>query len=72
MKKDEQAVQDLILCMDNFNPDPFDESALELHLVQFGVFTSSEVLKDLRNVLEEGENQCKNILEKVFFVKNCL
>ena len=72
MKKDEQAVQDLILCMDNFNPDPFDESAPELHLVQCGVFTSYEVLKDLRNVLEEGENQSKNILEKVFFVKNCL
>ena len=31
MKKDEQAVQDSILCMDDFGDDPFDENAPELH-----------------------------------------
>lgn len=37
MKKDEQAVQDLILCMDDFNADPFHERALELRSLQSGV-----------------------------------
>lgn len=51
IKKDKQAVQDLILCMDNFDADPFDESTTEFPLLQSGVIPSSKVLKDLRNSL---------------------
>ena len=54
MKKDEQAVQDLILCMDDFNADPFHETALELRSLQSGVTESPALLEDLRNPLEEG------------------
>lgn len=64
MKMDEQTVQDLIFCMEDFDPDPFDESSPELHLLQCGVFALPEAPEDLRNVLEEGEKQPNNILEK--------
>ena len=43
MKKDEQAVQDSILCMDDFGDDPFDENAPELRSHQSDVIASLEV-----------------------------
>ena len=49
--------------MDDFESNPFDESASELHLLQSGVIASPEVLEDLRNALKEGENS----LTSVFF-----
>ena len=71
IKKDKQAVQDLILCMDNFDADPFDESATEFPLLQSGVIPSSKVLKDLRNALEEEQKQSNDFL-KTKTLKNCL
>ena len=53
MRKDEQAVQNLILCVDDFDPNSFDKSAPELHLLQSDVIAPPEVLEDLRNALEE-------------------
>ena len=55
MKKDGPAVRDLIQNMDDFNADPFDKCAPELHSLQFGVIASSEVLEYLQNTLEEDE-----------------
>ena len=69
MKKDEQGVQDLILCMDDFDADPFDGSVSELRSPQSGVIASPEVLKDLRNVLEQGKKQSNDTLEKRVFSK---
>ena len=48
IKKDEQAVQDLILCMDDFNADLFDESASELHSLQSSVIASHKKLEEFR------------------------
>ena len=42
MEKDEQAVQDLILYMDNLDADPLDECAPELCSLQSDVITSPE------------------------------
>ena len=67
MKKDEQAVQVLILCMDDFDADPFDESAHEPRLFPSGVIASPEVLEDLRNALEKEEKESNDILEKQVF-----
>ena len=68
-EEDDQAVQDLILCMDDFNTDPFDESVPELRLLPSGVIASPEVLEDLWNALEQGEKQANDILEKRVFSK---
>ena len=64
MKKGEQVLQDLILCMDDFDADLLDESAPELYSLQSGVIASPEVLEDFWNALEEGEKQSNEILEK--------
>ena len=66
MKKD---VQDLILWINHFDANQFDESVPELCLLQSGVIASSEVLEDLRNAFEEGEKQSNDILEKRVFSK---
>ena len=44
-EKDGQAVRDLIQNMDDFDADPFDKCAPELHSLQYGVIASSEVLE---------------------------
>ena len=71
MKKDEQAVQDLILCMNDFDADPFDESVPKLRSPQSSVIASPEVLEDLWNALQQGEKQSNNIFEKRVFSKEC-
>ena len=69
MRKDEQAVQNLIFCMDGFNTVPFDESAPELCSSQSGVIALLKVLEDLQNDLEVGE-QSNDILKKlVLFIE---
>ena len=66
MKKD---VQNLILWINDFDANQFDESVSELCLLQSGVIASPEVLEDLRNAFEEGKNQSNDILEKRVFSK---
>ena len=69
MRKDEQAVQNLIFYMDGFNTVPFDESAPELRSSQSGVIALLKVLEDLQSDLEEGE-QSNDILKKlVLFIE---
>lgn len=62
MKKDDQSFQDLILCVDEFDADPFDENASELSYVQSVVIASRELLEDVQNVLEKWEKQSNDIL----------
>ena len=67
--KDEQAVQYLIFCMDDFDTDPFDESAPDLRFPQSGVNTSLEILENLWYALEERERKSNDILERCVFFK---
>ena len=64
MKKDEQVVQDLILCVDDNRSFLDDENSHELSSRQSGVIASPEVLEDLRNALDKGIEQSSDILEK--------
>ena len=66
MKED---VQDVILWIDDFNADPFNESVPDLCSIQSGVIALPEVLGDLRSAFEEGEKQSNDILEKRVFSK---
>ena len=72
MRKDEQAVQDLLTSMEDFEADPFDESTPTLRSLQSGVAASAEILKDLKNALKEGHDQANNILEDRVFSKSLL
>ena len=47
MKKDEQAAQNLIFCMDDFNTVPFDESAPSFPRVSLVLLISNDILKKL-------------------------
>ena len=67
MKKDEQVVQDLILCVDDNRSFLRDENSHELSSRQSGVIASREVLEDLRNALDKGIEQSSDILEKRLF-----
>ena len=67
MKKDEQVVQDLILCVDDNRSFLDDENSHELSSRQSGVIASPEVLEDLRNALDKGIEQSSDILEKRLF-----
>ena len=69
MKKDEQAVHDLLTCMDDFNADPFDISSPILCSMQSGVVASPDILNDLNSALQEGYGQAKDILETRVFSK---
>ena len=60
-KKDEQAVQDLILCMDYFDADPFVENIPELP--RFNLV----LLRHLKYAFEEGEKPSNDFLEKQVF-----
>ena len=72
MKKDEQTVQNLILCMDDFDADPFNERVPELRSLQSGVIASPEVLEDLWNALEQGEKSLMKSSKNECFLKDCL
>ena len=64
MKKDERVLQDLLICMDEFEAYPFDSTLPYRREIQL----------DLQNALDEGKKQADNILEKRrgFFEKNYL
>ena len=68
--KDEQAVQDLVTCMDEFEADPFDDSMPFLRSLQSGIPASSEILEDLKIALDEGREQANDILKNRVFSKN--
>ena len=70
--KDEQAVQDLMTCMDEFEANPFDESMPFLRSLQSGIPASPEIIDDLKNSLDEGRDQANDILKTRVFSKEVL
>ena len=62
-------MQDLIICMNDFDADPFDEYATAFCSLQSVVTESPKVLQDLWYASEEREKQSNYILEKRVFSK---
>ena len=50
MKKDEQAVHDIQICMTEFDAEPFDSSS-STQSMQYGIIASAEFVHDLRTSL---------------------
>ena len=71
MRKDELAVQDLLGCLEEFDANPFDDTAPDLRSLQSGLAASPDVVEDLAKALKEGETQANEILEKRVFSKEC-
>ena len=70
MRKDEQAVQDLLMCLVEFDAQPFDDSKPTLRSLQSGLIASPELVNDLRKALPDGFEQVKQFLEERVFSKN--
>lgn len=69
MKKDEQAVQDLLSCMKDFEAEPFDESNPTLRSLQSGMVASPELVQDFKTALQDGQTQSEAILQERLFTK---
>ena len=46
LKKDEQAIQDLLSTLDDFKSDNFDDSFPTLRSLQTGIVATTEILED--------------------------
>src|SRR5260221_2841761 len=69
MKKDEQAVQDLLESMNDFDADPFDMSSPTLRSLQSGRVASPELVHDLKTALLDGKAQVETLLQERIFTK---
>jgi len=70
MKKDEQAVQDLQTCIQDFNADPFDISSPTLRSLQSGLIASPELVHDFKTALLDGQTQVETFLQERVFNKD--
>ncbi len=57
LKKDEQAIQDVLATLEDFNSDPFDDSFPTLRNLQTGIVVTKEILQDLETALGDGREQ---------------
>ena len=69
LKKDEQAVQDLVAVLEDFNSDPFDDAFPTLRSLQTGIVITSDILQDFNTALDDGKEQVKHLLEERIFNK---
>jgi hypothetical protein len=69
MKKDEQAVQDVLACMKDFGADPFNTSLPTLRSLQSGLVALSELVHDLKTAISDGQAQVEILLQERVFSK---
>ena len=69
MKKDEQAVQDLLTCIVEFDADPFDPSNPTLRSLQSGLLATPELVTDFVVALQDGKIEAETILHERVFTK---
>jgi len=69
MKNDEQAVQDILFCLTEFEADPFDESNPQLRSLQSGLVASNGLIKDFKTAPENGRKQTETLLQERVFTK---
>ena len=64
---DEQAVQDLSSCINEFDCDPFDLTNLTLGSLQSGMIASEEHVKDFKTAHDDGEALVKKFFDERMF-----
>ncbi|KAK5851403.1 hypothetical protein PBY51_002200 [Eleginops maclovinus] len=69
MKKDEQAVKDLLACMKDFEAEPFDIFSPTLRSLQSGLVASPKLAHDLNTALPDGQAQVETFLQERVFRK---
>ena len=73
MRKDEQAVQDLISCIDEFDCFPFNPASPNLRTLQSAIPASTELVHDFATAKADGELKLKEFMdERVYSKKKSL
>lgn len=73
MRKDEQAVQDLISCIDEFDCFPFNPASPNLRTLQSAIPPSTELVHDFATAKADGESKLKEFMdERVYSKKKSL
>ena len=67
LKIDEQAMQDLNNCINEFDCDPFDLTKPTLRSLQSGMIASEELVQDFETAHDDGETLVKNFFDKRMF-----
>ena len=70
MREDEQCVQDLVTCMQEFKAFPFDASSPTLRTLQSAMPASDELIADFNSAHAAGERKLNNFLRDRVFSKN--
>ena len=69
MKLDEQCVQDIVSCLDEYDSYPFDEGNTELRTLQSGVPASDELVQDFKTVLADSQKKLEAYLDERVYSK---
>lgn len=69
MRKDEQAVQDISSCLNEFECDPFDLTNQKLRSLQSGIPASDALGVDLASAKKDGESKLKEFLDERIYSK---
>ncbi len=69
MREDEQCVQDLIACLNEFDSFPFDPASLTLRTLQSAMPASDNLIVDFNSAHAAGEKKLTSFLEERVFSK---
>ena len=70
MQEDEQCVQNLTTCMNEFDSYPFDPASPSLCTLQSAMPATDELVADFNSALAAGEEKLTNFLQERVFSKN--
>lgn len=68
-KLDEECVQNIVECLNEYGSFPFDPENQELRTLQSGVPASQELIDDFKTANADGEKQLESILEERVYSK---
>jgi len=69
MRKDEQAVQDLITCFNEFDCFPFDPASPTLRTLQLAIPATPELIQDFNKAKQDGETQLTIFVDERIYSK---
>ena len=70
MKKDENALQDIETCFEEFDTKPFEVSNPVLRTFQSAIIASDELIADLKKAISERDKEIISFLNERFVVKS--
>ena len=63
MKTDNEAVKNVLKCMEEVECDPFDPKTPVLRSLQSGTLAPTKLIKDVNSVIEEEVHQSEELME---------